>query len=152
MILSYWSFGYLRWISGNNNSLVCNMWKVDTHPTSASDFFYCKIIQSVVFWNFQNRQKSIWLLFCTKPQFFFSNKLKACFSNLILALNSRRWQNPSAVCSNPVIHASRNDVTLFFNRKNTSTSWKMVVTMVFWTYNFEFFAVVQSSNYSFKYE
>jgi hypothetical protein len=26
----------------NAYSLVCNMWKVHTRPTSASDFFFCK--------------------------------------------------------------------------------------------------------------
>jgi hypothetical protein len=39
MILRFWSFGYLRWISGKiANSLVCNKWKVNTRLTSASDF------------------------------------------------------------------------------------------------------------------
>jgi hypothetical protein len=38
-----WNFGSSRWISlkmENAYSLVCNMWKVHTRPTSASDFFF----------------------------------------------------------------------------------------------------------------
>jgi hypothetical protein len=42
-----WNFGSSRWIflkMENAYSLVCNMWKVHTRPTSASDFFFRKFL------------------------------------------------------------------------------------------------------------
>jgi hypothetical protein len=51
----------------------------------------------------------------------------------------------AAVCNNSLTHASQNNFTLFFNRKNhVSVKENSDDCMIFLTYNFEFFAFVRA--------